>query len=107
MFVRKVNKSFEEGNSKNNWNFIIFLILIDLLFLRLYDCYLIKIMYKSLVFFERYNREKEHTEFLKKLGNKMDDNKNNYQNNNPDDICEIKFNDEYPNYGKIWKISKI
>ena len=34
-------------------------------------------MYKSLGFFERYSREKEHAEFIEKLGNKMGDDKNN------------------------------
>ena len=53
-------------------------------------------MYKSLEFFERYNREKERAKFLKKLRNKMHDDKNNGPNNDPDDICEIKFNDEDP-----------
>ena len=96
VFGGKINNSFEEGYSKYYWNFIIFLIHISLLFLRLYDCYLIKVMYKSLGFFERYNREKEHAEFLEKLGNKMGDDKNNDPNSNPDDICEIKFCEEDP-----------
>lgn len=51
-------------------------------------------MYKSLGFFERYSREKEHAEFIEKLGNKMGDDKNNDPNSNPDDICEIKFCEE-------------
>jgi hypothetical protein len=96
VFGGKVNESFEENYAKNYWNFIIFLIHIILLFLRLYDCYLIKVMYKSLGFFERYNREKEHAEFLEKLGNKMGDDKNNDPNSNPDDIYEIKFPEENP-----------
>ena len=53
-------------------------------------------MYKSLGFFERYNREKEHAEFIEKLGNKMGDDKNNDPNNNPDDICDIKFCEDDP-----------
>ena len=96
VFGGKVDNSFKEGYAKNYWNFIIFLIHIALLFVRLYDCYLIKIMYKSLGFFERYNREKEHAEFLEKLGNKMGDDKKEDPNVNPDDICEIKFCEEDP-----------
>ena len=96
VFGGKVNESFKESYAKNYLNFIIFLIQIILIFLRLYDCYLIKVMYKSLGFFERYNREKEHAEFLEKLGNKMGDDKNNDPNSNPDDICEIKFPEENP-----------
>lgn len=96
VFGQKVKENFEPGYAEHYWNFIIFLIQISLIFLRLYDCYLIKIMYKSLGFFERYNREKEHAEFIEKLGNKMGDDKNNDPNSNPDDICEIKFCEEDP-----------
>ena len=95
-FGGKLNKSFKESYSEQYMNFIIFLIQIALIFIRLYDCYLIKIMYKSLGFFERYNREKEHAEFIEKLGNKMGDDKINDPNSNPDDICEIKFCEEDP-----------
>ena len=96
VFGGKLNNSFEESYGAHYWNFIIFLIHIGLIFLRLYNCFLIKIMYKSLGFFERYAREKEHAEFIEKLGNKMGDDKNEDPNNNPDDICEIKFNEEDP-----------
>ena len=37
-------------------------------------------MYKSLGFYESYRREKEHAEFLEKLGQKMDDGKNDGNN---------------------------
>ena len=96
VFGQKIKENFEPAYAQYYLNFIIFLIQIGLIFLRLYDCYLIKVMYKSLGFFERYNREKEHAEFIEKLGNKMGDDKNIDPNNNPDDICEIKFGDEDP-----------
>ena len=41
-------------------------------------------------------KEKLEKEKLEKLGNKMGDDKNEDPNNNPDDICEIKFNEEDP-----------
>ena len=70
VFGQKVKENFESGYADYYWNFIIFLIQIGLIFLRLYDCYLIR--------------------------NKMGDDKNIDPNNNPDDICEIKFGDEDP-----------
>ena len=95
VFGQKVKDSFKDKYSSHYWNFIVFIIQIMLIFLRLYNCYLIKVMYKSLGFFERYKREKDHAEFIEKLGNKMGDDKNNDPNNNPDDnICEIKFREE-------------
>ena len=82
VFGNKVKNYYEPNYSAYYFNFIIFLIHIALIFVRLYCCYLIKIMYKSLGFFERYSREKEHAEFIEKLGNKMGDNKNNDPNSN-------------------------
>ena len=96
VFGGNIKNYFSEAYTSHYWNFIIFLIHIGLIFLRLYCCFLIKIMYKSLGFFERYSREKEHAEFLEKLGNKMGDDKNKDPNSNQDDICEIKFCDENP-----------
>jgi hypothetical protein len=97
IFGGKINKIFDENYSKHYWSFIVFIIHVALLFLRLYNCYLIKIMYKSLGFFERYTRQKEHAEFIEKLGNKMGDDKVNDPNSNPDDnICEIKFCEDDP-----------
>ena len=41
------------------------------------------------------NTEKEHAEFLEKLGNKMgDDNEGNNSGNQDNNICEIKFDEE-------------
>jgi hypothetical protein len=95
VFGGKVNESFDERYSSQYWNFIIFIIQIGLICLRLYTCYLIKIMYKSLGYFEKYRREKEHAEFLEKLGNKMgDDNEGNNSGNQDNNICEIKFDEE-------------
>ena len=94
VFGNQVKNYYEVNYSKYYFNFIIFLIHIVLIFVRLYCCYLIKVMYKSLGFFERYSREKEHAEFIEKLGNKMGDDKKNDPNSNPDDICEIKFCEE-------------
>ena len=95
VFGGKVNESFDERYSSQYWNFIIFIIQIGLICLRLYTCYLIKIMYKSLGYFEKYRREKEHAEFLEKLGNKMgDDNEGNNNGNQDNNICEIKFDEE-------------
>lgn len=75
VFGNQVKNYYEVNYSKYYFNFIIFLIHIVLIFVRLYCCYLIKVMYKSLGFFERYSREKEHAEFIEKLGNKMGDDK--------------------------------
>ena len=41
VFGQKVKENFEPGYAEHYWNFIIFLIQISLIFLRLYDCYLI------------------------------------------------------------------
>ena len=96
LFTGKLNESFDKSYSKNYLHYAIFVVLFGLLIVRMYDCYLIKIMYKSLGFFERYAREKEHAEFIEKLGNKMGEGKKDEQKNNQDDICDIKFAEEDP-----------
>ena len=95
VFGGKVKESFDERYATQYWHFIIFLIQIGLICVRLYASYLIKVIYKSFGFYEKYRREKEHAEFLEKLGNKMDEDKtgdNNKDGNN--NICEIKFGDD-------------
>ena len=62
---------------------------------------MIKNIYRSLGYYESYRREKEHAEFLEKLGNKIDEDKNkegdNKDGNNNDGICEIKFDEDEEN----------
>ena len=99
VFGGNVKDSFEENYAKQYWHFIVFLFQLGVIADRLYTCYLIKIMYRSLGYYESYRREKEHAEFLEKLGNKMDDDKNNGENKdgNNNNICEIKFDEEEDN----------
>ena len=99
VFGGYVKDSFEENYAKQYWHFIVFLVQIGVIADRLYTCYLIKIMYRSLGYYESYRREKEHAEFLEKLGNKMDEDKNNGENKdrNNNGICEIKFDEEEEN----------
>ena len=95
IFGTKVLEFFDKKYSEQYWHIILFAIQVGLLAVRLYACYLIKMMYKSLGFYESYRREKEHAEFLEKLGQKMDDGKNNEDNKDGNNnICEIKFDDE-------------
>ena len=96
IFGSKVNKFFDKLYSEQYWHIILFVVQIGIIGVRLYTCYLIKMMYKSLGFYESYRREKEHAEFLEKLGNKMDEDKNNGNDNKDGDnnVCEIKFDDE-------------
>ena len=93
VFGGKVKESFDKRYSSQYWNFIIFIVQIGLIGVRIYTCYLIKVMYKSLGYFEKYSREKEHAEFLEKLGNKMDEDKNGDKDGN-NNICEIKFDED-------------
>jgi len=96
IFGSKVNKFFDKLYSEQYWHIILFVVQIGIIVVRLYTCYLIKMMYKSLGFYESYRREKEHAEFLEKLGNKMDEDKNNGNDNKDgnNNVCEIKFDDE-------------
>jgi hypothetical protein len=96
VFGGKVNDSFDKRYSSQYWTFIVFFFQIGLLVDRLYTSYLIKILFKSIGFYESYIREKEHAEFLEKLGNKIDDDKagNDNKDGNNDNICEIKFDDD-------------
>ena len=96
IFGSKVNKFFDKLYSEQYWHIILFVVQIGIIGVRLYTCYLIKMMYKSLGFYESYRREKEHAEFLEKLGNKMDEDKNNGNDNKDgnNNVCEIKFDDE-------------
>ena len=99
IFGTKVLEFFDKKYSEQYWHIILFIIQIGLLAVRLYTCYLIKMMYKSLGFYESYRREKEHAEFLEKLGQKMDDGKNdgNNKDSNNNNICEIKFDEDEEN----------
>ena len=95
IFGTKVLEFFDKKYSEQYWHIILFAIQVGLLAVRLYACYLIKMMYKSLGFYESYRREKEHAEFLEKLGQKMDDGKNTGDNKDGNNnICEIKFDDD-------------
>ena len=95
IFGTKVLDFFDKKYSEQYWHIILFAIQVGLLAVRLYACYLIKMMYKSLGFYESYRREKEHAEFLEKLGQKMDDGKNTGDNKDGNNnICEIKFDDD-------------
>ena len=96
VFGGKVKDSFDERYATQYWHLIMFLVQVGIICDRAYTCYLIKVIYKSFEYFEKYRREKEQAEFLEKLGNKMGDDKNNDPNSNPDDICEIKFCEEDP-----------
>ena len=96
VFGGKVKESFDERYATQYWHLIMFLVQVGVICDRAYTCYLIKVIYKSFEYFEKYRREKEQAEFLEKLGNKMGDDKNNDPNSNPDDICEIKFCEEDP-----------
>ena len=99
VFGGKVRESFDERYATQYWHFIIFLVQIGIIGDRLYTCYLIKNIYKSLEYFEKYRREKEHAEFLEKLGNKIDEDKtgDNKDGNNDNNICEIKFDEDEDN----------
>ena len=99
IFGTKVLEFFDKKYSEQYWHIILFIIQIGLLAVRLYTCYLIKMMYKSLGFYESYRREKEHAEFLEKLGQKMDDGNNNGndKDGNNNNICEIKFDEDEEN----------
>ena len=100
VFGGKVNESFDERYATQYWHLIEFLVQIGLVFDRAYTCYLIKVIYKSLEYFEKYRREKEQAEFLEKLGNKIDEDKTGDKNkdgNNDNNICEIKFDDDEDN----------
>jgi hypothetical protein len=101
IFGKKVKESFDERYSKQYWSFIVFIVQIGVIGVRLYTCYMIKNIYRSLGYYESYRREKEHAEFLEKLGNKIDEDKNkegdNKDGNNNDGICEIKFDEDEEN----------
>ena len=99
IFGTKILEFFNKKYSEQKWHIILFAIQVGLLAVRLYACYLIKMVYKSLGFYESYRREKEHAEFLEKLGQKMDDGKNNGndKDGNNNNICEIKFDEEEEN----------
>ena len=95
IFGTKILAFFDKKYSEQYWHIILFVIQIGILGVRLYACYLIKMLYKSLGFYESYRREKEHAEFLEKLGQKMDDGKNTGDNKDGNNnICEIKFDDD-------------
>ena len=86
---------------QNNIGIFFFNVQIGSIGVRLYTCYMIKNIYRSLGYYESYRREKEHAEFLEKLGNKIDEDKNkegdNKDGNNNDGICEIKFDEDEEN----------
>ena len=99
VFGDKVRESFDERYATQYWHLIEFLVQVGLFVDRLYTCYLIKVIYKSLEYFERYRRDKENAEFLEKLEKKIDADKtgNNKDGNNDNNICEIKFDEDEDN----------
>ena len=99
VFGGKVKDSFDERYATQYWHLIMFLVQVGIICDRAYTCYLIKVIYKSFEYFEKYRREKEQAEFLEKLGNKIDEGKTDENNNNENNnnICEIKFDDDEDN----------
>ena len=93
VFGAKVKNYFQKEYESHGWTFITFVIYLLLIFLRVGCCYIIKKLYKIVGLFETYFIEKDHADFLEKIGDKM---KANKAPKNNDDVCEIQFGDDNP-----------
>jgi len=96
-FGGRTKDYYEKVFSKYFVYLVVFFIVLGSIGLRVYCIMLIKIIYKSIGYYEHVERKKEHAEFLEKLAGKMENNGDNQiykDKKNDDDNVDIKFCDE-------------